>query len=78
MSFIGQIQNGQVVVSNPIPLANGTRVRVEQFDELSLTPFGTPKLSRSKEQVIAVFEALQSRNSLGDLKLRELIEEGRP
>jgi hypothetical protein len=78
MSFVGEVQNGQIVFSGPIPLANGTRVRVEQLDEPKLIPFGTRNPNRTTEEIIAAFESLQSRNSLGGLKLRELIEEGRP
>lgn len=50
MSYIGEVRNGQIVFNAAIPLANGTRVRVEpiateehQAEEVS--PPGDPTLA---------------------------------
>ena len=76
MTFVGEIQNGQVVFPNPIPLVNGTRVRV-QPDEVAQAPSEVRSSKSPSEDVLAAFEELQSRNTLGGLNLRDLIEEGR-
>jgi hypothetical protein len=78
MTYVGQVQNGQVVFPNPLPLADGTRVCVEKLDEPMLTAFGTRDPNWTTEEILKDFKEFQSRNSLGGLKLRDLIEEGRP
>ena len=38
MSFAGHVENGMVVFDHPVPLPNGTPVRVEVVDERAAQP----------------------------------------
>jgi hypothetical protein len=77
MTFVGEVQNGQIVFPNPIPLADGTRVRVEKLDEPQLIPFGVRDPNRTTEEILEEFRKLSEGNSLGGLSIQELRDEGR-
>jgi hypothetical protein len=77
MTYLGEVRSGQVVFPLPIPLPDGTPVRVEQVQSSTRTRIGKRDSNKSPEELIKEFKNAGDGLSLGGLSIRDLIDKGR-